>query len=365
MTNGWSPPDAPASWRLTAALFQLIADHDELLDRLTELPPGRLPALLASAAISFLVRRDHPQGLAVYWPEPGKPQPAFDDGFEPAARDFVSRRLDQIAELCARHRYQMNEVARCTQIALGVTAMSAAQAEPIAFIDLGTGSGLGLQLDRYGYQVGAQPPGTDATLTLDCQLRGERQPPVVRLPPIAERAGIELNPVDLTDARARAWLVACTPPEASALTRLTAAVAVARQHPARIVAGDVVAELPAVLDALPPERHVVVSDAYLAVFLPRRDRAELISILTRAARSRRVTWLSLDPLIPLGPTGRDSVQDIALPQSLICEYQERGVFALLSVRAFAADAVSQARILARAHPSGQWIEWMDTPTDIR
>ena len=47
---GWSPPGAPRSWRLTAALFEAIATHDELLDRLTALPPDRLPALLASAA---------------------------------------------------------------------------------------------------------------------------------------------------------------------------------------------------------------------------------------------------------------------------------------------------------------------------
>ena len=29
---GWTPPDAPPSWRLTAALFQAIAAHDELLE---------------------------------------------------------------------------------------------------------------------------------------------------------------------------------------------------------------------------------------------------------------------------------------------------------------------------------------------
>jgi hypothetical protein len=67
---GWSPPDAPDSWRLTAALFQAIAAHDELLGRLAALPPDRLPALLASAAVSFLVRRDRPVPLAAYFPEP-------------------------------------------------------------------------------------------------------------------------------------------------------------------------------------------------------------------------------------------------------------------------------------------------------
>jgi hypothetical protein len=49
----WSPPDAPGSGRLTAALFQAIAAHDELPDRLAALPADHLPALLASAAVSW------------------------------------------------------------------------------------------------------------------------------------------------------------------------------------------------------------------------------------------------------------------------------------------------------------------------
>jgi len=94
---GWSPAGAPDSWRLTAALFQAIAAHEPLLSRLAGLPPDRLPALLASAAISYLVRRDQPEPLAAYFPEPGAPQPRFGDGFPAAAGAFISARLDDIA----------------------------------------------------------------------------------------------------------------------------------------------------------------------------------------------------------------------------------------------------------------------------
>lgn len=50
VSRGWSPSGAPRSWRLTAALFEAIASHDDLLDRLAALPADRLPALLGSAA---------------------------------------------------------------------------------------------------------------------------------------------------------------------------------------------------------------------------------------------------------------------------------------------------------------------------
>jgi hypothetical protein len=357
---GWSPADAPDSWRLTAALFRAIAAHEDLLRRLAELPSDRLPALLGSAAVAFLVRRDRPEPLAGYFPEPGAPPPPpFDAGFHPAARAFVSARLDDIMAVCAEHRYQMNEVARCTQIALGIAATAGSRAEPAGLADLGTGAGLGLQLDRFRYLVGGQASGPrSAALCLSCEVRGSREPPRVTLPPIAERAGIDVAPVDLWDPAARSWLLACAPPEPSALDRLAAAIEVTRQHPAEVLAGDVIQVLPGVLDRFASERGVFVIDAYLAVFLPPERRAELTRILAEAGRSRPVTWLSLDPLVPLGPAGRDSVQGLELPASLISDYQRRGVFAVLGARTFH-RGTDRGRLLARAHPSGQWVEWLD------
>jgi hypothetical protein len=362
---GWSAADAPDSWRLTAALFRAIAADEELLGRLLVLPPGRLPALLASAAVSFLVRRDRPAPLAGYFPEPGGPQPDFDDGFYPAVRAFMSGRLDDIVAECVAHRYQMNEVARCTQIALGISAVTGSSAGTVALADLGTGAGLGLQLDRYGYVVGGRRSGPQsATLILRCDVRGPREPPQVSLPPIAGRAGIDASPVDLQDAAARSWLQACAPPEASALARLSAAMEVTRQHPAEVVGGDVLEVLPGVLDRFPPADSVIVADAYLAVFLPAGQRAELARILARAGRTRPVTWLSLDPLVPLGPAGHDSVQGLPLPPSLVRDYQDHGVFAVLGARIFH-DDTDRGRLLARAHPSGQWIEWLDPESPQR
>ena len=355
---GWSPDGAPGSWRLTAALFRVIASHEELLGRLAALPADRLPALLASAAISYLVRRDQPAPLAAYFPEPGRPQPRFDDGFPGAARAFISARLDDIVAECQGRRYQMNEVARCTQIALGLAAAAVPAAGPVGLADLGTGAGLGLHLDRYRYRVGGRVCGPGAAaMTLSCDVRGSRTPPSAVLPPIAERVGIDRHPLDPQDPAARSWLEACAPPEASGLARLAAAIEVARRYPARLVAGDVVTALPAVLDSFPPGRRVIVTDAYLAVFLPPPQRAELAAVLARAARTRPVTWLSLDPLVPLGPSGRDSVQGIPLPVALVRDYQRHGVFAVLGERTFE-DGRDQARLLARAHPSGEWVEWL-------
>lgn len=66
--------------------------------------------------------------------------------------------------------------------------------------------------------------------------------------------------------------------------------------------------------------------------------------------------------VPLGPSGRDSVQGITLPAALIQDYQRHGVFAVLGERTFGGATCpggpDRARLLARAHPSGEWIEWL-------
>ena len=125
----------------------------------------------------------------------------------------------------------------------------------------------------------------------------------------------------------------------------------------QVIRGDVADVLPGVLDSFPPGREVIVTDAYLAVFLPPQRRARLAGIMAEAGRDRRVTWLSLDPLVPLGSSGRHSVQGLTLPAELVRDYQRHGVFAVLGARIFDHGTESR-RLLARAHPSGQWIEWL-------
>jgi hypothetical protein len=51
------------------------------------------------------------------------------------------------------------------------------------------------------------------------------------------------------------------------------------------------------------------------------------------------------------------VQGLALPAWLVRDYQRRGVFAVLGARTFD-HGTESGRLLARAHPSGQWTEWL-------
>ena len=116
-------------------------------------------------------------------------------------------------------------------------------------------------------------------------------------------------------------------------------------------------ELPGMLGSIPGGQRLIVVDAYVAVFLAEQRRAQMAGVLAEAGRGRPVTWLSLDPLVPLGPSGSDSVQGLPLPSSLVRDYQQGGVFAVLGARTFH-GTTDRGRLLARAHPSGSWVEWL-------
>ena len=231
----------------------------------------------------------------------------------------------------------------------------------MALVDLGTGAGLGLQLDRYRYRIGTGTFGPDgAGLTLACEVRGPLAPPPAGLPAVATRIGVDLDPVDLADPAARAWLVACAPsrkhrPCPGWRRPLTSPGGI--RPPSSPGTSSTCS--PACWPASPCTAPIIVTDAYTAVFLPGQRRAELADILAQTGRRRPVTWLSLDPLVPLGPANRDSVQGLRLPPALVNGYQHGGVYAVLGARTFD-EAGDRGRLLARAHPSGQWIEWLGT-----
>ncbi|MGQ0574735.1 MAG: DUF2332 domain-containing protein [Pseudonocardia sp.] len=360
----WSPAGAPPSWWLTAETFTAIAEDAVLLDLAASLPPDRLPALLLSAAIRMRVAQVHPEPLIGYYPRPGGAQPARDDGFRAALRAFVEADRDAITRLCGQHRYQMNEVGRCLDVLPVLATIAAADPRPLALVDLGTGAGLGLHLDRYRYSY-LLPDGsalragdTAAAVGLDCAVRPGARPPVPHpMPALAHRVGVDGEPLDVTDPATAAWLAACVPPEVGAVTRYAAAVEVARAHPAQTVRGDLLDVLPDVVASVPTDALLCLVDTYVHVFLPPDRLIGFHELLDRIGRRRDVEWISVDPLVPLGPDARASVQEVDVPAGWLQDGRAGGVFGVIGRVSVRAGARSGA-VLGRAHPGAAWLEWI-------
>ena len=359
----WSPADAPASWQLTAAQFAALRDDPELLAVAAPIPPDRLPALLFTAAATALILDLAPQPLRGWFPRLGAPQPPLTEGFRQHYRSFCLDHRDRLTDLCAEHRYQMNEVGRCTGV-LPALAPAIEAGREIVLVDIGTGAGLGLHLDRYRYRylgpgdqtatVGSE----DGSVVLETDVRGTQPVPLAPTPPrITDRIGIDAEPLDLADLAVRAWLAACVPQEIGAVTRFERAATLAAAEPARTVRADALDALPGLLQRLPPAPLVCLVDTYVHVFFTDEQLTRFRDVLDRAGAERDLDWISIDPLVPLGGAADHTVLGPPAPPALIERGRREGVFGVVGRTSYRGGERTTT-LLGIAHPSAAWLEWL-------
>jgi hypothetical protein len=147
----------------------------------------------------------------------------------------------------------------------------AALPQPLALLDVGASAGLCLYPDRYTYRYGDHQIGAGVPV-LDCAATGMAPP--AGLPEVVWRAGLDLNPLDVTDPADVAWLDALIWPEHEhRRARLRAAVALAAAEPPLLVHGDLVDDLPALAAQAPAGATLVVfhTSVMYQVAAPRRE----------------------------------------------------------------------------------------------
>src|SRR5205085_4528991 len=193
-----------------------VAADSEILDFLLALPrPKRQPNLLFAAARSLL----------------GTP-----DGWNRFRRGVVQRK-DALHALMLMRSTQTNEPGRCAVL----LPILASLPQPLALLEVGASAGLCLLPDLYGYNYGGQrlrPEGDRHEAPIfPCDVTGAAPLPDV-LPRIVWRAGLDLDPINLSDPGQVAWLEALVWPEQTdRLARLRAAIAIAIANQLRLVAG--------------------------------------------------------------------------------------------------------------------------------
>jgi hypothetical protein len=186
----------------------------------------------------------------------------------------------------------------------------------MALLEVGASAGLCLYPDRY--QIRWNVPGHGMQETdplgpmLECTLTGDLM--VGALAPVAWRAGIDLNPVDLTDDDAVRWLETMVWPEQEERReRLRAAVRIARSDPPYLVRGDLLEALPAMVEQAPPDATLVVFHSAVVAYLDHADRERFAAMMAGLVADGRCHWVSnegprvLPGLVPPGvdvPFGR-------------------------------------------------------------
>ena len=130
-------------------------------------------------------------------------------------------------------------------------------------------------------------PGSGPRLT--CAVTGPAAAARPTPPAVAWRGGIDLHPLDVTDADAMAWLETLVWPEHDERRdRLRTAVAVARTDPPRLVAGDLLDVLPDLVGEAAAYGPVVVFHSAVIAYLEPPDRARFQQLMTTLVGARRL-----------------------------------------------------------------------------
>ncbi len=250
-------------------------------------------------------------------------------------RSFVSSHLGDVLELVHSRSTQTNEVGRCATLlpALGMLP------QPLALIEVGASAGLNLLLDGYRYDYGdGRALGDDASeVVIPCRLLNDVPLPD-RVPEVAWRRGIDLNPLDVNDPEAMRWLQSCVFfDHADRRERLAAAVGYALRHPPVIVRGDLVDEIAGVVAEAPKEATVVIFHSAVLAYLESERRQEFADIV----RELDVVWLSNEGPSVVRPI--KSALERPLPKEVCFLLGRDGELPL-----------------AFTQPHGRWIEWLAT-----
>jgi hypothetical protein len=204
---------------------------------------------------------------------------------DPAAfHDYTVAHWAAIAAELRARTTQTNEPGRCAVL----LPVLAALPQPLALLEVGASAGLCLYPDRYAYRYGDHVLGAGAPV-LDCDLTG--CPPPVRRPGVVWRAGLDLNPLDVTAPADLAWLDALIWPEHThRRARLRAAAAVAAADPPLLVHGDLVDDLAGLAARAPAGATLVVFHSSVLYQVPSpRQRA-----FAEAVRALPGHWLAND-----------------------------------------------------------------------
>ena len=186
---------------------------------------------------------------------------------------------------------QTNEAGRLATLSPALAQLGPG---PIALLEVGASAGLCLFPDRWSYrwrtarglvEAGSGP-------VLDCEVDGVL-PAAVVVPPVAWRGGLDLHPLDVGDADQMAWLATLVWPEHDDRRRvLASAVEVARAEPPVIVAGDLLTDLPVMVDRAARHGTPVVFHSAVVAYLEPADRDRFHDLMTGLVGEGRCRWVS-------------------------------------------------------------------------
>jgi hypothetical protein len=305
--------EADARSPLYADWARGVASDDEMIGRIATLPTVKQQANLVFASARFA-------GVPLApWAE---------------VRETFVGSWDAIATCALERSTQTNEARRLATL---LPVFGRLQ-QPLALIEVGASAGLCLHPDRWRYDFGdgrtVGDPGAPVLST-----RANAATPVPdAVPEVIWRAGIDLDPLDVSNDDDLRWLETLIWPvgdgkeDAERLARLSAAADIARSDPPRIDRGDLLSDTERLIEeASRHAEHVVVFSSAVLAYLPETARTRFADMMASAS----ATWIANEGLGIVA--GTNHVPD-APPGAFVITVDGSPV--------------------ALADPHGSWVTWL-------
>jgi hypothetical protein len=334
--------DAAKASPLYERVAVALSESDEAL-RAIEAAPARKrhPAVILAALHDLALAGRAPALAAAYAAADG-------DAAAGAAIDTLLGMTDSVVAIAVRRQTRTNETGRCAVLYPAIAeAARRTGANAVGLIDVGCSAALNLNVDRVGITYSNRQSLGDPSspVQLSCSIVGDRPIPTRAMPDVVARVGVDLDPVDVTDADDARWLRAClSPDQPDRVAKLEAEMALAATAPPLLLQGDPVEVLPDAFARVPADALPVVTTTWSLSRFSLESRLRFLRRLDEAAANRTVTWVSAEGVgvAPSIPT---------------CGDRRASGHSIVGLATFDRSAL-RAEAIGRCWSQGRWLAWL-------
>ena len=283
---------------LHARVAVALSESADALRAIATVPARRRQPRLVLAVLHDLALAGRAPALAAAYAA------GDDDAAAGAAVDTLLRMTDSVVAVAVRRRTRTLDTACCAVLYPAVAeAARRVGADAVGLIDVGSSAGLDVHVDRVGiaYSNGQALGDPSSPVRLSSSVVGDRLLPAGAVPEVVARIGVDVDPIDLSNADDARWLRACLPPDQpEEVAGIDAATAMAAADPPLMLRGNPVELLPAALARVPADALPVVTTTWALSRFPPEDRLRFLHRLEEAAAGR-VVWVSAEGVHRIPP----------------------------------------------------------------
>ena len=284
--------DAAESSPLYERVAVALSESDEALRAIETAPARRRnPKVILAALHDLALAGSAPVLAAAY--AAGDSEAAAG-----AAIDTLLRMTGAVVAIASRRQTRTNETGRCAVLYPAIAeAARRVGANAVGLIDIGCSAGLNLNVDRVGITYSNRQSLGDLSSTVQqsASIVGDRPIPTHAMPEVVARIGIDIEPLNVTEADDARWLRACVwPDQQERAARLEAEMALAATAPPLLLQGDAAEMMPEAFARVPAHALPVVTTTWALSHFPVESRPHFVHRLDEGAAGRPVAWVSAE-----------------------------------------------------------------------